>query len=197
MAIAVGLVAPSSDLSASGAIAWRACAPTPWWLWVRRRSSSLAALVPGEAESHSDCGSGRLGDRLSRRWTDFPRGLERRVGRIPPPTLWRSAAIGVLAGAGYPLYATVATGFVVFINLACSAANRQLHQPSAFDFDRTRNRISHLRHMPQPRRSACPRAAPAGPCRRFGTPSSRQQRSRRNRSGYRDRLCVGAPACGR
>ena len=32
-------------------------------------------------------------------------------------TLWCSAAIGVLAGAGYPLYATVATGFVVFINL--------------------------------------------------------------------------------
>ena len=32
-------------------------------------------------------------------------------------TLWRSAAIGVLAGGGYLLYATVATGFVVFVNL--------------------------------------------------------------------------------
>jgi putative Mg2+ transporter-C (MgtC) family protein len=32
-------------------------------------------------------------------------------------TLWCSAAVGVLAGAGYLLYATVATGFVVFVNL--------------------------------------------------------------------------------
>ena len=32
-------------------------------------------------------------------------------------TLWCSAAIGVLAGGGYLLYATVATGFVVFVNL--------------------------------------------------------------------------------
>jgi putative Mg2+ transporter-C (MgtC) family protein len=32
-------------------------------------------------------------------------------------TLWCSAAIGVLAGAGYLAYATLATGFVVFVNL--------------------------------------------------------------------------------
>jgi putative Mg2+ transporter-C (MgtC) family protein len=32
-------------------------------------------------------------------------------------TLWCSAAIGVLAGAGFPLYAAIATGFVVFVNL--------------------------------------------------------------------------------
>ena len=32
-------------------------------------------------------------------------------------TLWCSAAIGVLSGAGYPLYAAIATGFVVFVNL--------------------------------------------------------------------------------
>jgi putative Mg2+ transporter-C (MgtC) family protein len=31
-------------------------------------------------------------------------------------TLWCSAAIGVIAGAGYPLYAALATGFVVFVN---------------------------------------------------------------------------------
>jgi putative Mg2+ transporter-C (MgtC) family protein len=28
-----------------------------------------------------------------------------------------SAAVGVLAGAGYPLYAALATGFIVFVNL--------------------------------------------------------------------------------
>jgi putative Mg2+ transporter-C (MgtC) family protein len=32
-------------------------------------------------------------------------------------TLWCSAAIGVLAGAGYSLYATIATAFVLFVNL--------------------------------------------------------------------------------
>jgi putative Mg2+ transporter-C (MgtC) family protein len=32
-------------------------------------------------------------------------------------TLWCSAAIGVLAGAGYLAYATLATAFVVFVNL--------------------------------------------------------------------------------
>jgi putative Mg2+ transporter-C (MgtC) family protein len=32
-------------------------------------------------------------------------------------TLWCSAAVGVLAGAGYPTYAALATGFVVFVNL--------------------------------------------------------------------------------
>ena len=32
-------------------------------------------------------------------------------------TLWCSAAIGVLAGAGYLAYAALATGFVVFVNL--------------------------------------------------------------------------------
>src|ERR1700749_3318266 len=32
-------------------------------------------------------------------------------------TLWCSAAIGVLSGAGYPLYAAISTAFVVFVNL--------------------------------------------------------------------------------
>ena len=32
-------------------------------------------------------------------------------------TLWCSAAVGVLAGAGYPLYAALSTGFVLFVNL--------------------------------------------------------------------------------
>jgi putative Mg2+ transporter-C (MgtC) family protein len=44
-------------------------------------------------------------------------------------TLWCSAAIGVLAGAGYLAYATLATGFVVFVNLllrpVVSFINRQ------------------------------------------------------------------------
>src|ERR1700683_3626104 len=46
----------------------------------------------------------------------FKEGLAVR-GLNTAATLWCSAAIGVLAGAGYPLYAAIATGFVVFVNL--------------------------------------------------------------------------------
>jgi putative Mg2+ transporter-C (MgtC) family protein len=45
----------------------------------------------------------------------FREGLSVR-GLNTAATLWCSAAIGVIAGAGYPLYAAVATGFVVFVN---------------------------------------------------------------------------------
>jgi putative Mg2+ transporter-C (MgtC) family protein len=46
----------------------------------------------------------------------FREGLSVR-GLNTAATLWCSAAIGVIAGAGFPLYAAVATGFVVFVNL--------------------------------------------------------------------------------
>src|SRR5262249_694116 len=46
----------------------------------------------------------------------FREGLSVR-GLNTAATLWCSAAIGVIAGAGYPLYAGIATGFVVFVNL--------------------------------------------------------------------------------
>jgi putative Mg2+ transporter-C (MgtC) family protein len=46
----------------------------------------------------------------------FREGLSVR-GLNTAATLWCSAAIGAIAGAGYPLYAAVATGFVVFVNL--------------------------------------------------------------------------------
>jgi putative Mg2+ transporter-C (MgtC) family protein len=46
----------------------------------------------------------------------FREGLNVR-GLNTAATLWCSAAIGVLAGAGYAGYAAIATGFVVFVNL--------------------------------------------------------------------------------
>src|SRR6476660_3440514 len=46
----------------------------------------------------------------------FKEGLNVR-GLNTAATLWCSAAVGLLAGGGYLLYATVATGFVVFVNL--------------------------------------------------------------------------------
>ena len=76
----------------------------------------FAALIPEEASptrvaAQVVSGIGFLGAGLI-----FREGLSVR-GLNTAATLWCSAAIGVLAGAGYLLYATVATGFVVFVNL--------------------------------------------------------------------------------
>jgi putative Mg2+ transporter-C (MgtC) family protein len=76
----------------------------------------FAALVPGEASptrvaAQVVSGIGFLGAGLI-----FREGLSVR-GLNTAATLWCSAAIGVLAGAGFLLFATVATGFVVFVNL--------------------------------------------------------------------------------
>ena len=74
------------------------------------------ALVPGEASptrvaAQVVSGIGFLGAGLIFREGMSVRGLNTAA------TLWCSAAIGVLAGAGYLAYATLATGFVVFVNL--------------------------------------------------------------------------------
>jgi putative Mg2+ transporter-C (MgtC) family protein len=76
----------------------------------------FASLVPGEASptrvaAQVVSGIGFLGAGLI-----FREGLSVR-GLNTAATLWCSAAIGVLAGGGFLLYATVATGFVVFVNL--------------------------------------------------------------------------------
>ena len=76
----------------------------------------FAAVVPGDASptrvaAQVVSGIGFLGAGLI-----FREGLNVR-GLNTAATLWCSAAIGVLAGGGYLLYATVATGFVVFVNL--------------------------------------------------------------------------------
>src|SRR6266851_6385893 len=76
----------------------------------------FAALVPGEASptrvaAQVVSGIGFLGAGLI-----FREGLSVR-GLNTAATLWCSAAIGVIAGAGHPLFATVATSFVVFVNL--------------------------------------------------------------------------------
>src|SRR5262245_19511682 len=52
-------------------------------------------------------------------------------------TLWCSAAVGVLAGAGYPLHATLAAGFVIVVNLCLRPlvrlVNRKLATQSEVD----------------------------------------------------------------
>src|ERR1700745_409507 len=76
----------------------------------------LSALVPGEGSptrvaAQVVSGIGFLGAGLIFREGMSVRGLNTAA------TLWCSAAIGVLAGAGYLLYAAMATGFVLFVNL--------------------------------------------------------------------------------
>jgi putative Mg2+ transporter-C (MgtC) family protein len=76
----------------------------------------FAGLIPGEASptrvaAQVVTGIGFLGAGLIFREGMSVRGLNTAA------TLWCSAAIGVLAGAGYPLYAALSTGFVLFVNL--------------------------------------------------------------------------------
>src|ERR1700731_5024315 len=76
----------------------------------------FAALVPGEGSptrvaAQVVSGIGFLGAGLIFREGMSVRGLNTAA------TLWCSAAVGVLAGAGYPAYATLATGFVLVVNL--------------------------------------------------------------------------------
>jgi putative Mg2+ transporter-C (MgtC) family protein len=57
----------------------------------------------------------------------FREGLSVR-GLNTAATLWCSAAVGVLAGAGFPIYAGLATGFVVFVNLLLRPIVRFINQ---------------------------------------------------------------------
>jgi putative Mg2+ transporter-C (MgtC) family protein len=76
----------------------------------------FAALFPGESSptrvaAQVVSGIGFLGAGVI-----FRDGLNVR-GLNTAATLWCSAAIGVLAGAGYVVHAAIATAFVVFVNL--------------------------------------------------------------------------------
>src|SRR5215467_1640487 len=78
------------------------------------------ALVPNESSptrvaAQVVSGVGFLGAGLI-----FREGLNVR-GLNTAATLWCSAAVGVLAGAGYAWYAAIATAFVVFVNLLLRA----------------------------------------------------------------------------
>jgi putative Mg2+ transporter-C (MgtC) family protein len=93
-------------------------------------------LIPGESSptrvaAQVVSGIGFLGAGLI-----FREGLSVR-GLNTAATLWCSAAVGVIAGSGYPLYAAVATGFVVFVNLLLRPIvrfiNRQPFMPTELE----------------------------------------------------------------
>ncbi|WP_090704342.1 MULTISPECIES: MgtC/SapB family protein [unclassified Beijerinckia] len=77
----------------------------------------FATLIPGEGSptrvaAQVVSGIGFLGAGVI-----FKEGLNVR-GLNTAATLWCSAAVGLVAGAGYPLHALLATGFVILVNLA-------------------------------------------------------------------------------
>ena len=153
----------------------------------------FAGLIPGEASptrvaAQVVSGIGFLGAGLIFREGMSVRGLNTAA------TLWCSAAIGVLAGAGYPLYAALSTGFVLFVNLLLRPIVRFINrQPLAVD--RARDRIRPIRHLSESRRGARPRAAAAGACReRLGASTPRQQRSSGDGTGCRHRVCHQRPS---
>jgi putative Mg2+ transporter-C (MgtC) family protein len=76
----------------------------------------FAGLVPGDASptrmaAQVVSGIGFLGAGII-----FREGLQV-TGLNTAATLWCSAAVGLLSGAGHPLHAALATGFVILINL--------------------------------------------------------------------------------
>lgn len=83
------------------------------------------ALMPGDptrVAAQVVSGIGFIGAGLI-----FREGLSVR-GLNTAATLWCSAAVGVLAGAGFPVYAGLATGFVVFVNLLLRPIVRFINQ---------------------------------------------------------------------
>jgi len=91
----------TNALVSAGASAFVMCA-----FMVRDTSRSEAQIV-----SYVVSGVGFLGAGVIFKDAGSVRGLNTAA------TIWCSAAIGVLAGAGYAAYAAVATGFILFVNL--------------------------------------------------------------------------------
>ena len=75
------------------------------------------ATHSGRIEPDPGGGAGRLGNWISRRWPDLPRRPERARAQYGCNAVVLRGHRRDVPGAGYPLYATVATGFVVFVNL--------------------------------------------------------------------------------
>lgn len=87
----------------------------------------FAALIPGEASptrvaAQVVSGIGFLGAGII-----FREGLQV-TGLNTAATLWCSAAVGLLAGAGYPLHAALATGFVIAVNLTLRPLVRMINR---------------------------------------------------------------------
>jgi hypothetical protein len=151
------------------------------------------ALVPGDASptrvaAQVVSGIGFLGAGLI-----FREGLSVR-GLNTAATIWCLAAVGVLAGAGYPAYAALSTGFILFVNLLLRPIVMFINRQPLIGTE-VEVGLSGLGHLPQSGRGACARATVARPCgRRARASPPRQQRCRRDRAGRRDRDDDGVPS---
>jgi putative Mg2+ transporter-C (MgtC) family protein len=104
------------------------------------------ALVPGDASptrvaAQVVSGIGFLGAGLI-----FREGLSVR-GLNTAATIWCSAAIGVLAGAGVSSLCGAGNG-ICPVRQSVAATDRDVHQPAAFDGRRGRGRLSRIGHVP-------------------------------------------------
>lgn len=77
----------------------------------------FANLFPGEASTTRVAAQVVSGIGFLGAGVIFKEGLNVR-GLNTAATLWCSAAVGLVAGAGYPLHALLASGFVIMVNLA-------------------------------------------------------------------------------
>jgi putative Mg2+ transporter-C (MgtC) family protein len=114
----------------------------------------FAALFPGESSPTRVAAQVLSGIGFLGAGVIFRDGLNVR-GLNTAATLWCSAAIGVLAGAGY-VGARCDRDRIRCVREPVAAADRQVHQPSASGFDRTRDWLSRCDHVPQPGRGAYP-----------------------------------------
>src|SRR5262249_10493756 len=104
-------------------------------------------------------------------------------------TLWCSAAVGVLAGAGYLAYAALATGFIVFVNLLLRPiVNFINRQPLVASEVETGYLIALTCRAED---EAHVRALLLQGLRRLGAAGARQQRPQRNRPRASHGACDG------
>ena len=126
----------------------------------------------------------------------FREGLSVR-GLNTAATLWCSAAIGVLAGAGLPLYAASPPASSCSSTCCCGRSSNFINR-QPLTGDRARGRLPPLGDLQKPRRGAYPRPPAAGPRRRrVGVAAPRQHRSRRDGPRRGDGAYVTGGATGR
>lgn len=124
----------------------------------------FAALIPGETSptrvaAQVVSGIGFLGAGII-----FREGLNV-TGLNTAATLWCSAAVGLLAGAGQPVHAALATAFVIFANLGMRPLvriiNRQPIGQTEVDIAYKVRVVCRSPMRPTSARCCCKRQAPA------------------------------------
>ncbi|WP_163566773.1 MgtC/SapB family protein [Fodinicola feengrottensis] len=78
----------------------------------------------GAADPTRGRGANRVRHRISGRWRDYARGIDRPRGLNTAATFWCSAAVGSLAGAGLFQVAITGTAAVLLVNIVLRTVAR-------------------------------------------------------------------------